>query len=150
MHLFQPTVGATFFGLSTLSYVAGTVSVLIASRMVRWGRIWRERRRIQRLDALLSQVVVEGPMPGDPVRPNSGATSKRKPQDPKGAFVKLKRMSPPTRPSRSPQGAGRRLSDVWMEGDVLHVPQTEPVARRGTRGRAPQGSLSLDSLHSLL
>ena len=99
---------------------------------------------------LLSQVVVEGPMPGDPVRPNSGATSKRKPQDPKGAFVKLKRMSPPTRPSRSPQGAGRRLSDVWMEGDVLHVPQTEPVARRGTRGRAPQGSLSLDSLHSLL
>ena len=141
-------MGATFFGLSTLSYVAGTVSVLVASRMIRWGRIWRERRRIRRLDALLSQVVVEGPMPGDPVRPNSGATSKRKPQDPKGAFVQLKRMSPPTRPSRSPQGAGRRLSDVWMEGDVLHVPQTEPVARRGTRGRAPQGSLSLDSLHS--
>ena len=141
-------VGATFFGLSMLSYVAGTVSVLVASRMVRWGRIWRERRRIRRLDALLSQVVVECPRPGVRVRPNSGTTPKRKPQDPKGAFVQLKRLSPPTRPSRSPQVAGRRLSDVWMEGDVLHVPQTEPVTRRGTRGRAPPGSLSLDSLTS--
>ena len=141
-------VGATFFGLSTLSYVAGTVSVLVASRMVRWGRIWRERRRIERLDALLSQVVVEIPLPGVRVRPNTGATPKRKPQDPKAAFVQLKRLSPPTRPSRSPQVAGRRLSDVWMEGDIVHVPQTEPAVRRGTRGRAPQGSLSVDSLDS--
>ena len=130
--------------------MAGTVSVLVASRMIRWGRIWRERRRIRRLDELLRQVVVEGPMPGDRVRPNSGATSKRKPQDPKAAFVQLKRLSPPTRPSRSPQVAGRRLSDVWMEGDIVHVPQTEPAVRRGARGRAPQGSLSLESLYSLL
>ena len=141
-------VGATFFGLSMLSYVAGTVSVLVASRMVRWGRIWRERRRIRRLDELLRQVFVEGPMPGVRVRPDSGAVPKRKVQDPKAAFVQLKRLSPLTRSSRSPQVAGRRLSDVWLEGDIVHVPQTEPAVRRGTRGRAPQGSLSLDSLTS--
>ena len=141
-------VGATFFGLSTLSYVAGTLSVLAASRLVKWGRIWRERRRIRRLEGLLRQVVVEGPRPGVRVRPDSGAVPKRKVQDPKAAFVQLTRMPPPTRPVRSPQGAGRRLSDVWLEGDIVHVPQTEPVARRGTRGRAPQGSLSLDSLTS--
>ena len=139
-------VGATFFGLSTLSYVAGTLSVLAASRLVKWGRIWWERRRIRRLDELLSQVVVEGPRPGVRVRPDTGAVPKRK--DPEAAFVQLERMTPPARPSRSPQCSGRRLSDVWMEGDIVHVPQTDPAVRRGTRGRAPQGSLSLDSLTS--
>ena len=141
-------VGATFFDLSTLSYVAGTLSVLAASRLVKWGRIWWERRRIRRLDELLSQVVVEGPRPGVRVRPDTVAVPKIKGQDPKAAFVQLERMTPPARPSRSPRGAGRRLSNVWMEGDIVHVPQTEPAVRRGTRGRAPQGSLSLDSLNS--
>ena len=42
-------MGATFLGLSTLSYVAGTLSVLEASKLYKYGRIMREKRRIKRL-----------------------------------------------------------------------------------------------------
>ena len=130
-----------------MSYVTGTVRVLAASRLVRWGQIWRERRRIKRLDNLLNQIVVEKPQPTIRVKPNTGARPK-KPQDPKGTFVQMRRMTPPPQPPRVPQGAERRLSEVWLEDNVVQVPQTDPVVRRGTRGRAPQESTSLDSLNS--
>ena len=133
-------------GLSTLSYVAGTLSVLAATKLYKHVKIARELRRIKRLDALLSQIVVEEHRPGVRVKPNSGAIPKR-PQNPERAYVKLRKMAPP-RPLRPPGGSTTpRLSDVWLEEDVVHVPQTEPIPRRGTRGD-PQGPLDLDSLNS--
>ena len=137
----------TFMGLSTLSYVAGTLSVLAASKLYRYVKIARERRRIKRLDALLSQIVVEDYQPNARVLPDSGAIPKR-PQNPGKAYVKLRKMVPPPRPLRPPGGTRiRRLSEVWMEDDIVHIPQSEPIPRRGTRGD-PQGPLDLDSLNS--
>ena len=86
-------VGATFFCLSTLSYVAGTLSILAASQLVKWGRILHEKRRIKRLAALLSQIVVEEVPSGVRARPNPGAGPKRR-QNPKAAFVQLSRLFP--------------------------------------------------------
>ena len=67
---------------------------------------------------------------------------------PKSCVCPAEKVDPPDQTKRAPKAGERRLSDVWMEEDVLYIPQTEPVVRRGTRGRAPQGSHSLDSLNS--
>ena len=58
---------------------------------------------------------------------------------PKSCVCPAEKVDPPDQTKRAPQGRGeRRLSDVWMEEDVLHIPQTEPVVRRGTRVGPPR------------
>ena len=116
--LFQPVVGATFFGLNTLSCAMGTLSVLLARRVWNWGRVVRERRRIinltVRLDAQLSQVVVEETIrvPLAEVLPDTG-------KPPKGRG-RIRKATPPKKiwsPKRA--NLNRRLSAVWADEEVV-------------------------------
>ena len=134
-------MGATFFGLNTVSCAMGTVSVLLARRLWNWGRVVRERRRIikltARLDSQLSQIVVEETdgVPLAEVLPDTG-------KPPKGRG-KVKKATPPKRiwsPRKS--NLNRRLSAVWDDEEVvLRV-------RPGMKTRSQSSLESMDSFKS--
>ena len=136
-------MGATFFGLNTLSCMAGTVSVLLARRAWNWGRLVRERR-VRRmsayLDAQLSQVVVEEveEVPLAEVLPNTGAL----PRGRRGS----RKVTPPTpkkvlTPRRS--NLNRRLSAVWADQEVVSR------FRVGVKTRSQSSLESMDSFKSM-
>ena len=134
-------IGATFFGLNTLSCMAGTVSVLLARRAWNWGRLVRERRRVRRLearlDSQLSQVVVEeAGVPLAEVLPDTGVL-------PKG---RKKISSPPPKKLWTPKKSNlnRRLSAVWADEEM--VVRVRPGMR--TRSQTSLAS-STDSFQSL-
>ena len=136
-------MGATFFGLNTVSCAMGTVGVLLARRLWNWGRVVRERRRIikltARLDSQLSQVVVEEVVgvPLAEVQPDTG-------KPPKGRG-RVRKATPPKR-IWSPKKANlnRRLSAVWADEEV--VLRVRPGMR--TRSQSSLASTS-DSFQSL-
>ena len=136
-------MGATFFGLNTVSCAMGTISVLLARRVWNWGRLVRERRRVRRLearlDSQLSQVVVEEEVevPQAEVLPDTGVP-------PKGRG-RVKKATPPKRmwnPERA--NLNRRLSAVWADEEV--VLRVRPGMR--TRSQSSLASTS-DSFQSL-
>ena len=107
-------MGATFFGLNTVSCTMGTISVLLARRVWNWGRLVRERRRVRRLDSQLSQVVVEEEVevPQAEVLPDTGVPPKGRGRN--------KKATPPKRiwnPKKS--NLNRRLSAVWADEEVV-------------------------------
>ena len=107
-------VGATFFGLNTLSCMAGTVSVLLARRVWNWGRLVRERRRVRRLDSQLSQVVVEeAGVPLAEVLPDTGVPPKSR--------GRKKMESPPPKKLWTPRkcNLNRRLFAVWADEEMV-------------------------------
>ena len=118
-------MGATFFGLNTVSCAMGTISVLLARRVWNWGRLVRERRRVRRLearlDSQLSQVVVEEEVevPQAEVLPDTGVPPKK-------------------------SNLNRRLSAVWADEEV--VVRVRPGMR--TRSQSSMASTS-DSFQSL-
>ena len=135
-------MGATFFGLNTVSCAMGTVSVLLARRVWNWGRLVRERRRVRRLearlDSQLSQVVEEEvEIPQAEVLPDTGVP-------PKGRG-RVKKVTPPKRiwtPKKS--NLNRRLSAVWADEEV--VVRVRPGMR--TLSQSSMASTS-DSFQSL-
>ena len=136
-------MGATFFGLNTVSCAMGTISVLLARRVWNWGRLVRERRRVRRLearlDSQLSQVVVEEEVEGPQVEvlPDTGVP-------PKGRG-RVKKATPPKRiwtPKKS--NLNRRLSAVWADEEV--VVRVRPGMR--TLSQSSMASTS-DSFQSL-
>ena len=138
-------IGATFFGLNTLSCMAGTISVLLARRAWNWGRLVRERRRVRRLEARLysqlSQIVVEeAGVPLAEVLPDTGVP-------PKGRGRK-KMVSPPPKRLWTPRKSSlnRRLSAVWADEDEEMVVRVRPGMR--TRSQTSLAS-STDSFQSL-
>ena len=136
-------MGATFFGLNTVSCAMGTISVLLARRVWNWGRLVRERRRVRRLearlDSQLSQVVVEEEVevPQAEVLPDTGVPPKGRGRN--------KKATPPKRiwnPKKS--NLNRRLSAVWADEEV--VVRVRPGMR--TRSQSSMASTS-DSFQSL-
>ena len=136
-------MGATFFGLNTVSCAMGTISVLLARRVWNWGRLVRERRRVRRLearlDSQLSQVVVEEEVevPQAEVLPDTGVP-------PKGRG-RVKKVTPPKKlwtPRKS--NLNRRLSAVWADEEVIFRP------RAGVKTRSQSSLESVDSFKSTL